>query len=470
MRRLRTLIGVCVLVAMLTAGSPAPAAAAEPGAIAGELPAAGGIAAVTWGGGSVDALASAAAAGGCALRSVWVFVDGAAVGDVIGAPDFVNAGFLAVYPGGEIPADTILLLVCAAPAAGGGGISPVALEPAFGGRIFDDALELVPYPGDRFLVVERDGAVRLVDRDGGNERVVLDLSANVRRSGDEEGLLSVALDPAFASNGRLWAYYAVAGGERRTRLARFTVGGDVANPASELVALEVAQPYSNHNGGAIRFGPDGMLYLGLGDGGSGGDPQGNGQNTDTLLGSIIRIDVRNSSASAPYALPADNPFVGRAGADEIWAYGLRNPWRMAFDGATGKLWIGDVGQGAYEEIDVGTAGGNYGWNRLEGMHCYEQTSCSTAGTLLPVAEYSHADGCSVTGGVVYRGSAVPAVAGAYLYADHCSGDVWAIDAAAPGAPIVVASVDGNPTSFATAANGDVYIVQFGGPVMRVVAR
>jgi glucose/arabinose dehydrogenase len=466
------LVAALLLMAALVAGHAAGghALAADPGAIDGQLPEDGGIAAVTWGGGTVEELDAAAESGGCTLSSAWVFVAGQPIGNVIGAPDFVNAGFLDVFPGGNMPADTILVLVCAAPPAGGGaGIQPIAFQPALGGRTFDEPVELVPYPGGRFLVAEQGGAIRLVDAGGAGDQTLLDLSANVRRSGSEEGMLSVQLDPAFAANGRMWTYYSPAGGERRTRLSRFTVSGDVANPASELVVLEVAQPYSNHNGGAIRFGPDGMLYLGLGDGGSGGDPQGHGQNIDTLLGSIIRIDVRNASATAPYVVPPDNPFVGRSGADEIWAYGLRNPWRMSFDSATGRLWAGDVGQGAYEEIDIITAGANYGWNRLEGAHCYEQATCSTAGTVLPVAEYSHEQGgCSVTGGVVARSSAVPGVAGAYLYADHCSGRVWAIDAAAPGTPVEVGRVDGNPTAFAMDTGGNVYIVQFGGPVLRVV--
>lgn len=459
---------LCALVVSAMSGAGGSALAAEPGAIDGELPADGGIAAVTRGGGSTEALAAAAAAGGCSLRSTWEFVAGAPVGHVTGAPAFVNATFLARYPDGSIPADTIVVLVCGAPAGGGGIIAPITLQPALGGRIFDRPIELLAYAGNRFLVAEQGGAIRLVTAAGAEVHVVLDLSGDVSVAGSEEGLLSVQLDPAFSSNGHLWTYYSVAGGQRRTRLARFTVTGDVASPASELVVLEVPQPYANHNGGAIRFGPDGLLYLGLGDGGSSGDPQGNGQNTSTLLGSVVRIDVRSSSATTPYAVPPSNPLVGKPGADEIWAYGLRNPWRMSFDEASGRLWVGDVGQGTYEEIDVVTAGGNYGWNRLEGTRCY-LAQCSSAGTVLPVAEYSHANGrCSVTGGLVAHDPSVPAILGAYLYADYCSGQIWAIDAQVPGTPVEVARVDGNPTSFAADAAGTVYVVQFGGPIMRLV--
>ncbi len=465
-RSLAVLAAAASLVALGLTG-PAPVRAASPGQIDGTLPSHGGVAAVTWGGGTVDALASAASLQGCDLASAWVFVGGNAIGDVVGAPAFVNAGFLAQFPGGDITANTILVVVCAAPAASAPGA--VALAPALGGQTFDRPVELVAYPGNRWLVVQQDGAILLVNHDGGGQSTFLDLTGRVRRSGNEEGLLSAALDPAFASNGYVWIYYSVASGDRRQRLARFTVQGDVADTASELAVLEQAEPYSNHNGGAIRFGPDGMLYLGIGDGGSGGDPQGNGQNTDTLLGSIIRIDVRNASASAPYVVPSNNPFVGRSGADEIWAYGLRNPWRMAFDPQTGKLWAGDVGQDAWEEIDVITSGANYGWNRLEGTHCY-QSGCSSSGTTLPVAEYSHADGCSVIGGVVAHNASVPAVNGDYLYSDECSGHLWAIDASAPGTPVEVGQLDGNPTSFATDAAGHVYVVQFGGPVMQVVSK
>ena len=244
------------------------------------------------------------------------------------------------------------------------------------------------------------------------------------------------LDPQFAANGWLWLYYSVdrsaEPGPRRTRLSRFSVDAErgplAADAGSELVILEVEQPYSNHNGGAIRFGPDGMLYLGLGDGGSAGDPRGNGQNLGTLLGSIIRINVRDASTAAPYGIPPDNPFADTPGArGEIWAYGLRNPWRMAFDSA-GRLWVGDVGQQALEEVDVAERGRNYGWNRLEGTRCFRPSSgCDREGTTPPVAEYGRSLGCSVTGGVVYEGPGAPSLAGSYLFADYCSGRVWALE-------------------------------------------
>ena len=358
------------------------------------------------------------------------------------------------------------------------GVSPapgsLSLVAAFDGRDFDRPVELGVYPagpepGSRLFVAEQTGMVLLFGPEG--ESVLLNIRSQVSTEGNEEGLLSVAVDPVFTETGHLWVYYSVAGGPRRTRLSRFTVDlpSDPfsADPASELVILEVPQPFRNHNGGAIRFGPDLMLYLGLGDGGGGGDPQGNGQNLETLLGSVIRIDVRDASAAQPYAIPPDNPFVGVPGArEEIWAYGLRNPWRMAFD-RDGALWLGDVGQNEIEEIDVIERGGNYGWNRLEGTRCFEPSSgCDRSGVTLPVAEYDHGLGCSVTGGVVYRGDEIPLLEGFYVFADLCSGRVWALPP--NGDPAVeVARSSRDVVSFGTDVRGEVYLISFGGPIQRL---
>ena len=346
---------------------------------------------------------------------------------------------------------------------------PVALEPALGGRPFDRPIELGAYPAGRLFVAEQDGIVLLFDEDGGGEAVLLDLRDRVSTVGNEEGLLSLALDPRFVENGHIYVYYSIAG-QRRSRLSRFTVASDVASLASELALLEIEQPFRNHNGGAIRFGPDGLLYLGLGDGGAGGDPEGNGQNRSTLLGSILRIDVRGASAARPYQVPSDNPFVGAAAAGpEIWAYGFRNPWRMAFDPSTGALWVGDVGQNEVEEVDIAHTGGNYGWNRLEGDRCFSPPSgCDAGGTVAPVATYDHDEGCSITGGVVYRGSTVAGIAGAYLYGDFCSGRIWGLNAADPASAVVIAESGANIASFGVDADGEVYVLTFGGPVLRVV--
>ena len=346
---------------------------------------------------------------------------------------------------------------------------PVALEPAFGGLTFRRPIELGAYPGNRVFVAEQNGQISLVNQDGSQTSEFFKLQ--VSRDGNEEGLLSLALDPQFEINRHLWVYYSVADGPRRTRLARFTVVNDQVDPATELVILEQEQPFSNHNGGAIRFGGDGMLYLGLGDGGSAGDPQDHGQNRDTLLGTIVRLDVREASPEQPYRIPADNPLVGQSGRDEIWAYGLRNPWRIAFDPTIDQLWAGDVGQGDFEEIDIIEKGGNYGWNIFEADSCFGRAAdCEAAtGLIAPIAAYGRDDGCSVTGGIIYRGTAVPEITDAYLYSDFCSGILWAINADAPTTPVVVATGAGSVSSFGLDGAGNVYLLQFGGPILKVVS-
>lgn len=343
----------------------------------------------------------------------------------------------------------------------------VTFEEAFGGREFERPTELGAYPDGRYYIAEQDGIVTLMHEDGADAGTLLDIRDRVLQAGYEEGLLSLTLDPEFASRPYIYAYYS-APDPRRTVLSRFEVSNDTAGLDSELVILEVAQPFSNHNGGSIRFGPDGMLYLGLGDGG--GSASANGQDLGTLLGKVLRIDVRNATSEQAYAIPSDNPFAGAADArPEIWAYGFRNPWRMAFDPATGALWAGDVGESAIEEVDVVERGGNYGWDRLEGNECHRPRSgCDREGTIPPVATYTHDDGCSITGGLVYRGAALPALTGHYLYGDFCSGQIWSVSAEG-GDPVVLAAPDERRvSSFATDEAGDeVYLVIHGGPVLRI---
>ena len=361
-----------------------------------------------------------------------------------------------------------------AAASPGTGPRPVRLVPV-SSRTWTRPTETGPYPSASggatgAFVLEQDAVVSEVAANG-TVSTILDLRDVVLRSGNEEGLLSLALDPNFASNRAVWVYYSAAN-PRRTVLARFTRQANAAtiDRASQLVVLEVGQPFANHNGGAIRFGPDGMLYLGLGDGGSAGDPSGNGQNLNTLLGKVIRLDVRNASSGQPYAIPGDNPFAGRAGSrGEIWAYGLRNPWRMSFDSATGALWVGDVGQNAVEEVSVVTRGGNFGWNVVEGDRCFKPSSnCDRTGITPPVAVYNHDNGrCSIVGGYVYRGSAVPEIAGAYVYGDTCSGEIWAVNASSPGTPILIASGVKNMTSFGLDAAGEIVVLSFGQPIRRL---
>ncbi|HEU4585406.1 MAG TPA: PQQ-dependent sugar dehydrogenase [Gemmatimonadaceae bacterium] len=333
-------------------------------------------------------------------------------------------------------------------------------------------LYLTAPAGDaRLFVVEKTGAIRIVKDGVLLPTPFLDLSDAVS-AGSEQGLLSMAFHPDYATNGFFYVDYTdVDGNTQVVRYSVSTADPDVADPASAKPLLSVEQPFANHNGGLLLFGPDGKLYIGLGDGGSGGDPFGNGQSLGTLLGKILRIDV---DAGDPYAVPADNPFVGSAGArGEIWAYGLRNPWRFAFDPKSDRLYIADVGQGAWEEVDVvpADAGGeNFGWNIMEGTQCFNASSCSRNGLTLPVLEYSHADGCSITGGFVYRGSLAPDVVGQYFYSDFCAGFLrsFTFDGTSATQSITWEVGDiGNVQSFGEDAAGELYILSTNGTVYRV---
>ena len=344
---------------------------------------------------------------------------------------------------------------------------PVGLRPAFGGVRFASPLDLTWLPDGRALVVEQDGRLLIVEPDGSAVTTALDLEDRVV-SGGEQGLLSATLDPGFSDNGHVWIYYTRAP-DGASRLSRVRLVGSAVAAGSELIVLETPQPYSNHNGGTVRFGPDGLLYLGLGDGGAAADPHGHGQNLGTLLGSMLRIYVAEASAADPYRIPADNPFVGAAVARwEIYAYGLRNPWRMAFDPATGLLWTGDVGQDRWEEVDVIVAGGNYGWAAREGLECFASAECAVAGEELPVWVYGHDDGCSISGGVVYRGDGIPGLAGAYIFGDYCSGQIWGLDAAGGGDAFPLLATDLRITSFAADGRGGLFVLAQGEAIQQIV--
>jgi glucose/arabinose dehydrogenase len=270
----------------------------------------------------------------------------------------------------------------------------------------------------RLFIIEKYGAIRIFQNGQLLDQPFLNINNRVNDSGNEMGLLGLAFHPNYEQNGYFYVNYTGAGGH--TRISRFIASGNSADPNSEQILLTVNQPFPNHNGGAVAFGPDGYLYLALGDGGSAGDPQKHGQNPNTLLGTILRIDVDSGN---PYTIPADNPF-----GSEVWAYGLRNPWRISFDRITGDLWIADVGQNRWEEINflpAGSPGGaNFGWSIMEGSYGYDGQP--QPGLLLPAAEYGREDGCSVTGGYVYRGAAMPEWNGVYFYADYCSGKIWGL--------------------------------------------
>ncbi|RPI95615.1 MAG: glucose dehydrogenase [Chloroflexi bacterium] len=333
-------------------------------------------------------------------------------------------------------------------------------QPVVGG--LNGPVDLQADGSGRLFVIEKVGRIRIIENDQVLEVPLLDISDRVGSNGSEQGLLGLAFHPQYAENGRFFVNYTDTSGD--TVIARFQVSDDpnVADPASEVKLLGVSQPFQNHNGGVLAFGPDGYLYAGLGDGGSAGDPNGNAQNTEVLLGKLLRLDV---DSAEPYAVPADNPF-----GSEIWAYGLRNPWRLSFDRSTGDLYIGDVGQGDWEEIDflaAGSPGGtNFGWDFREGAHDFE--GGGPEGMIDPVAEYSHAErNCSVTGGYVYRGS-MPEWNGIYLYGDYCTGMIWGLIRAESGwQNQLLFDLDVTITSFGQDAAGEIYLVSGSGDILRL---
>lgn len=331
----------------------------------------------------------------------------------------------------------------------------------------------------RLFVVEKTGAVRIV-KDG---RLLVTPFIDISRSvsdGGEQGLLGLAFHPSYETNGKLYLSYTDLRGTSVIREYRVSSSNpDRVDGASGRTLLRVRQPYSNHNGGHMSFGPDGYLYVGLGDGGSAGDPGNRAQSLGTLLGKLLRIDVNRRTGSLPYGIPATNPYVGRRGLDQIWAYGLRNPWGFSFDRVTGNLWIGDVGQGAWEEVNRALAvrgrnagrGLNFGWRVMEGAHCYRPSSgCIRTGKTLPLTEYGHSGGrCSITGGFVYRGTAYPDLVGAYLFGDYCSGEIWYVDrAAARGvAPRRALETRASITSFGEDEAGELYLTDGAGTLYRI---
>jgi glucose/arabinose dehydrogenase len=359
----------------------------------------------------------------------------------------------------------------------------VALRSAGSG--FDNPV-LVTNAGDRYgrrFVVEQTGYVRTLET-GPVATPFLDLHTRVLCCG-ERGLLGLAFHPSFASNGKLYVNYTRTG-DGATVIDEYRVTtnrNNVDEAATRRQLLVIGQPYANHNGGGIAFGPDDYLYIGMGDGGSSGDPAERAQNLNSLLGKMLRIDVNGTSSGKAYRVPASNPYVGKSGLDEIWARGVRNPWRWSFDRVAGDLWIGDVGQARYEEVDRSTAasgggrGVNYGWDVMEGRHCFEpMTGCSTSGKVLPMVEYAHAvsgtDNCSVTGGYVYRGIHYPLLRGGYFFGDYCSGRVWVISAAgpSPAAPTLLPFSLAPQTlvSFGQDEDGELYTVSHGGTIGQIV--
>jgi len=378
---------------------------------------------------------------------------------------------------------------CIAPARPANGAT-ITLSNAFPNLTFSQPLEMIQAPNNanRWYVVEIGGTIRYFNNNANAAATTLfaDISARVNSVTNEAGLLGMAFDPDFANNGYVYLSYTRTGttGPLTSYISRFQSpdnGNTLTIPAANLeqVILTVEQPFANHNGGKIAFGADGLLYIGLGDGGSGGDPQGHGQNTNTLLGSMLRIDIRVTTQDwangIRYYIPPDNPFAANtnctgSGCAEIYAWGLRNPWRWSFDSASGDLWLGDVGQVTQEEINLIKRGGNYGWNLCEGTADFLTGSCSTPGLHSPILDYNRTNGnCSVTGGFVYRGNNIPGLQGEYIYGDFCSGRIWNLS---NGAPPVTSNllIDSalQISSFAQGLDGEVYVLNYGaGTIFRI---
>jgi glucose/arabinose dehydrogenase len=399
-----------------------------------------------------------------------------------------------VWPAG-LP---LVLTACGGGSGDGGGVTPpppptacsTGLETprAFAALEFDSPVAMLQAPNDgsRWFVVQQSGLIRTFenDPDVATAEDFVDLGARVHREG-EAGLLGMAFHPDFATNGRVYLNFSeLVGGQIRSVTAEFTSmdGGQTLDPGSERDLLVVTKPAANHNGGNLAFGPDGLLYVGLGDGGGSGDPQGNAQNPQRLLGKMLRIDVDSRPGGAPYGIPVDNPFVGNAlcnaggtgtaNCPEIFATGFRNPWRWSFDRQSGELWVADVGQGDWEEVDVVARNGNYGWDTREGAHCFEPASgCSTAGLTDPVAEYSHALGFSITGGYVYRGGQATDVAGNYVFGDFGGMIAWLEPDGAGGFTLRQLAEQGctppgatgalQSSAFAEDLDGELYLLDYG---------
>ncbi|MCH6234262.1 PQQ-dependent sugar dehydrogenase [Cognataquiflexum rubidum] len=356
---------------------------------------------------------------------------------------------------------------------------PIVVKVAYPNLTFERPVDF-QNAGDnsnRTFIVEQRGVISVFPNDPTvtTKQVFLNIESKVKDQGNEEGLLGLAFHPNYETNGFFYVNYTAAN-PNRTVISRFQVSAsniNQANPASELVLMEIAQPFSNHNGGQVAFGPDGFLYIAVGDGGSGGDPQNHGQNPKTLLGTILRIDVDSPSGSLNYSIPLDNPFVINNASGiraEIYAYGLRNPWRFSFDTQNGRLWVGDVGQNRAEEIDIVTNGGNYGWRTMEGFECYNPANnCNQTGLQMPIVEYGRSNGdVSVTGGFVYRGTTLDELKGLYIYGDFVSGRIWTLNHANINNPINTELMKASfpIASFGVDQQNELYICGFDGKIYK----
>jgi hypothetical protein len=357
-------------------------------------------------------------------------------------------------------------------------IGPIILQEAFPNLSFNRPVDF-QHAGDntdRIFIVEQRGVISVFqnDREVEEKTFFLNIESRVNDQGNEEGFLGLAFHPDYENNGFFYVNYTAAS-PRRTVISRFQVSASDPNKAdesSELVLLEFNQPYSNHNGGQLSFGPDGYLYIASGDGGSGGDPQNHGQRPETLLGAILRIDINRQEGGKKYGIPEDNPFANNSDGfrEEIFAYGLRNPWRFSFDTQTGMLWTGDVGQNRAEEINIIFKGRNYGWNTMEGFNCFNPASgCNQQGLQLPIWEYTHNNGDrSITGGFVYRGTEITGLLGRYLYADFVSGRIWTLDFSDFDNPVNTEILRANfsVSSFGIDQSNELYLCGFDGKIYK----
>jgi len=328
----------------------------------------------------------------------------------------------------------------------------------------------------RLVVVEQQGQIRIVSNNSLVPTPFLDITSLVDFGG-EKGLLGLAFHPAYSQNRRFFVNYdRVVSGQMQTVIAEFQTSAsnpNQADPNSQRILFTVNQPFPNHKGGQLAFGPDGFLYIGLGDGGSAGDPLGNAQNRQVLLGKMLRIDVDHTSPGLQYAIPSDNPFLNGVDRGEVWAYGLRNPWRFSFDVPSGRLFVADVGQDKFEEIDILQKGGNFGWNIMEGLHCFKPSSgCNMTGLILPITEYDHSQGDAVIGGYVYRGPAIPRLSGTYLFSDFESGTIWGLTENSTGQWTRSQLIAGgrNISSFGRDEAGELYVLDYSGSLLRITAQ
>ena len=371
----------------------------------------------------------------------------------------------------EILLSFILFLSCSEKS-----LPQYTLQEAFPNLTFSGPLDLQNAGDgtDRIFVVEQSGKIYVFENNTGVtvKKKFLDITDSVS-SGGEMGLLGLAFHPNYENNGYFYVNYTKSSPYRRTLIVRFQVSNanpDSADRSSSKILMEIAQPFSNHNGGQLAFGPDGYLYIALGDGGSGGDPQGNAQNKSSLLGKLLRIDVDQTQGSINYAIPLNNPFKNNTQGfkEEIYAYGLRNPWRFSFDSPTGRLWCADVGQNAWEEIDLIVKGGNYGWRCYEGNHNYDLSGCTDTNYIFPVWEYSHSDGVSITGGYVYRGPNLPDLYGKYIYGDFGTRKIWALtyDGINPPTNKLLLTSSVSIASFGVDINNELYVVGYNGIIYR----